>query len=541
MTQIQLYDTTLRDGMQGRSMVLSVEDQMRVVHHLDSLGIEVIEAGFPGSNPKERELFDRLATERLKHAQIAAFGMTRRRDVRAEEDPALVGLAECFAPICTIVGKTWMLHLEKVVRVDKASNLRMISESVAFLRERGKRVVYDAEHFFDGWRADREYALECLRAAADAGAEAVVPCDTNGASLPHEISEAIGEVTAAFAGMQVRVGVHCHNDAECGVANTLAGVMAGASQVQGTINGYGERCGNANLVSIVPNLQLKLGYKCVSKKQLGLLTETAHFVDELVNRTPNPDQPYVGKNAFAHKGGLHIAGVIEDPETFEHIAPALVGNKRELLVSELSGKGTVRAHADSAEIQLTEGQTRRVVERVKELEHAGYQFEAADGSFELLMRKEAGLHVRLFEFESWHVHVEKRGEEEAQTRATIKLWVPDKETGESYMGVAEGDGPVHALDQALRNAIRHIYRDIDKVKLVNYRVRILDERKGTAAAVCVLLDATDSRGEIHGSTGVSTNVVEASWQALIDSLEYGLRKNAPATPRDTSALKRRRA
>src|SRR5947209_2140227 len=376
--------------MQGEGMSLSAAEKLRVAHRLDELGIDLIEAGFPSSNPKELELFGLLSREPFAHAQVAAFGMTRRREVSADQDPALRTLAECFAPVCTLVGKTWALHLEKVVKVDRDENLRMIEESVAFLVGEGKRVVYDAEHFFDGFADDPAYALRCLVAAAEAGAETVVCCDTNGGSLPDRISAAMTAAVSELAPSGVQVGIHCHDDGGCGVANSLAGVGQGANHVQGTINGYGERCGNANLVTIIPNLQLKLGYECVSDEQLTMLTPTAHFIDELLNFTPDPDQPYVGRNAFAHKGGMHVAGVAADPATFEHVDPAVVGNDRELLISELSGKGTVLERARDAGIALDDATASRVVERVKDLEHRGYHYEAAGGSYELLLRKETG-------------------------------------------------------------------------------------------------------------------------------------------------------
>src|SRR2546421_2183597 len=363
MTQIELYDTTLRDGMQGEGMSLSAPEKLRVAHRLDHLGIDVIEAGFPSSNPKELELFDLLAEETFEHASIAAFGMTRRRDSAAPDDPGLRVLAGCFAPVCTVVGKTWGLHLEKVVKVSREENLRMIADSVAFLSSEGKRVVYDAEHFFDGFHDDRDYALRCLRAAAEAGAETVVCCDTNGGTLPDRVALAMSDVVAAFASSPVRVGIHCHDDAGCGVANSLAAVSQGATHVQGTMNGYGERCGNANLVSIIPNLQLKLGYECLTDSQLAGLTPAAHFIDELLNFTPDPDQPYVGRNAFAHKGGMHVAGVNADPATFEHVDPEVVGNERQALISELSGKGTVHARARDAGLELDDDQASRVTER----------------------------------------------------------------------------------------------------------------------------------------------------------------------------------
>src|SRR5437763_8300271 len=363
MTRVELYDTTLRDGMQGEGMSLSAQEKLRVAHRLDELGIHLIEAGFPSSNPKELELFELLAGERFKGAAIAAFGMTRRRRVSADEDPGLRVLADCFAPVCTLVGKTWALHLEKVVKVDRAENLRMISDSIAFLVGQGKRVIYDAEHFFDGFADDPAYAVDCLRAAAGAGAKTVTCCDTNGGTLPDRVSAAMAHVVAELAPTGVRIGIHTHDDAGCGVANALVAVRAGATHVQGTMNGYGERCGNANLVTIIPNLQLKLGYGCMTERQLPSLTPTAHFLDELLNFTPDPDQPYVGRNAFAHKGGMHVAGVNADPTTFEHVDPKIVGNRREVLISELSGKGTVHARAREAGIELDAEVDSRVVER----------------------------------------------------------------------------------------------------------------------------------------------------------------------------------
>jgi 2-isopropylmalate synthase len=511
---IQLYDATLRDGMQGADMTLSAAEKLRVAHKLDELGVHFIEAGFPASNPKELELFELLAGETFTNAQIAAFGMTRRRDVAAADDPALRVLADCFAQVCTLVGKTWSLHLEKVVKVSREENLDMIGSSIAFLVGEGKRVIYDAEHFFDAWRAEPDYALACLGAAADAGAETIVLCDTNGSSLPPQIAEATLGVVGEFAD-RCRVGIHPHNDAGCGVANALVAVEAGALQVQGTTNGVGERTGNANLTTIIANLALKMGHELLSYDQLAKLTETAHFVDELLNRAPDPRQPYVGKFAFAHKGGLHVAGVREDASTFEHVDPAMVGNQRDLLISELSGRGTVAEKASAAGISLHDAGAARLTERVKELEHAGYHYEAADGSFELLMRKEAGEYEPLFRLESWRCIVEKRADGKVETEATIKIWV----NGERYVRTAEGNGPVHALDRALRDAIGEIHPHLKDIELVNFKVRILDETKGTDAVTRVLLDASDGH-DSWGSIGVSENIIAASWEALVDSLEY---------------------
>jgi 2-isopropylmalate synthase len=518
MTHIELYDTTLRDGMQGEGMSLSAQEKLRVAHRLDELGIDLIEAGFPSSNPKELELFDLLSRESFGHAQIAAFGMTRRRATKAEQDPGLKVLAESGAPVCTIVGKTWGLHLEKVVKVDRDENLRMIAESVAFLVGQGKRVIYDAEHFFDGFADDPGYAVLCIKAAAEAGADTITLCDTNGGTLPQDIADTVGTIVAGLESSGVRIGIHCHDDAGCGVACSLAAVEQGATHVQGTINGYGERCGNANLVTIIPNLQLKLGYECVTDEQLASLTQAAHFLDELLNFTPDPDQPYVGRNAFAHKGGMHVAGVNVDPATFEHVDPDTIGNRRELLISELSGKGTVHARARDAGIALGDEQAANLVEQVKELEHRGYHFEAADGSFELLIRKETGEYEPLFRLESWRAIVEKRADGRVETEATIKIWID----GERYVRTAEGNGPVNALDRALRDALVEIYPHLRDIDLVNFKVRILDETKGTGAVTRVLLDASDGE-QVWGSIGVSENVIEASWEALVDSLEYGMR------------------
>jgi 2-isopropylmalate synthase len=526
VTSVELYDATLRDGMQGQGMTLSAHEKVRVAQKLDELGVHLIEAGFPSSNPKELELFELLASEQFEHAQVAAFGMTRRRDAGAADDPALQILAGCFAPVCTIVGKTWGLHLDKVVRVGRDENLAMIAESVEFLAAAGKRVIYDAEHFFDAFRDDAGYALACLQAAAGAGAGTLCLCDTNGSSLPHQVTEAVSAVVADL-GDRVRVGFHGHNDAECGVANSLVAVQAGARQVQATMNGVGERTGNANLVSIIANLQLKMGHEVVAPERLAKLTEVAHFVDELLNITPDPNQPYVGKNAFAHKGGLHVAGVRADASTFEHVEPERVGNARELLISELSGRGTAAEKAAAAGLNVDDATAARIVERVKDLEHTGYHFEAADGSFELLMRRESGDYEPLFTLESWRVIVEKRADGKVETEATIKIWVD----GERYVRTAEGNGPVNALDAALRDAIGEIHPHLRDIELVNYKVRILDESHGTGAITRVLIDASDGQ-DVWGAIGVDENVIAASWQALVDSLEYpeqpGRRTRRPA-------------
>jgi 2-isopropylmalate synthase len=521
MRQVLLYDTTLRDGMQGQGMTLSAQEKVRVVRKLDELGIHFIEAGFPGSNPKELELFEMLADTELRQAAVCAFGMTRRRDTEAAEDEALRLLATGFAPVVTLVGKTWGLHLEKVTKVSREENLAMIRDSVAYLVNAGKRVIYDAEHFFDGYRDDSGYALECVRAAAEAGAENVTLCDTNGSSLPGQVAEASRDVIDQ---VEVPIGIHTHNDLECAVANSLAAIEQGANLVQGTINGIGERTGNANLTSILPALQLKLGYECVSPEQLARLTGIAHFIDELLNITPDPDQPFVGRNAFAHKGGMHVAGVNTDARTFEHMDPDLVGNERDLVVSELSGKGTVLGRAERSGIPLDDEQAARAVRTLKEREHRGYHYEAADASFELLLRKESGRYDPLFRLEGFRVMVEKREDGKVVTEATIKVWVD----GERYLRTAEGNGPVNALDQALRGAIIDRHPHLAEIELTNYKVRILDEHHGTGAVTRVLLDSSDGERE-WGSIGVSENIIEASWEALVDSLEYAFQPREEST------------
>src|SRR5664279_145787 len=520
MADIQLYDATLRDGMGGGGLTLTAEEKLRVVHALDALGVDMIEAGFPASNPKEQQLFELLALQKLQSAEIVAFGMTRRRDIAAEDDEGLRVLAESFAAVCTLVGKSSLLHVEKVVRVSREENLAMIGDSIAWLVRAGKRVLFDAEHFFDGFTLDPGYALDCLRAAADAGAERLVLCDTNGGSLPPQVRTALAVVHEALPGFAL--GIHCHDDSGCAVANTLTAVEAGVTQVQGTVNGIGERTGNANLITIIADLQLKMGANLLAPERLARLTETAHFIDELLNRSPDPAQPYVGKHAFAHKAGMHAAGVRADAQTFKHIDPKVVGNSRDVLISELSGKGTVVEKAAEAGLAAPEGEAgdafaQRVVERVKELEHEGFQFEAADGSFELLRRKEAGAYEPLFRLESWRVLVEKRADGKVATEATIKIWLG----GERYVRTAEGNGPVHALDAALRDAIGELHPHLRDIELVNFKVRILDETKGTGAITRVLIDASDGH-DVWGTIGVSENVIAASWDALVDSLEYGM-------------------
>jgi 2-isopropylmalate synthase len=485
---------------------------------LDELGVRFIEAGFPTSNPKEAEFFEQLAELELSQATVAAFGMTRRPGVAAGDDEALAVLTATFAPVVCLVGKSWGLHVEKVIRASREENLAMIADSVAFCRERGKRVVYDAEHFFDGYRDDAAYALECVHAATAAGAENVTLCDTNGGSLPGFVAEATGAVVAALDGA-AEVGIHTHDDAGCGVANSLAAVEAGARLVQGTLNGYGERCGNANLASILPSLQLKMGFEVVGEEQLASLSRTSHYLDELCNMTPDPSRPYVGWHAFTHKAGMHGAAVEIDPSTFEHVEPELVGNQGQSSPSELSGKGTIRAQAKRLGLELDEEATAQAVELLKAREHRGYHYEAAPASFELLLRRAAGSHEKLFELESYRVITSRKEDGAAETEATIRVHVD----GERHVCWAVGNGPVNALDKALRKAIGEHHPKLAKIELTNYKVRILDESHGTGAVTRVLLESADGERE-WGTIGVSENIIEASWEALVDSLEYAFQR-----------------
>jgi 2-isopropylmalate synthase len=514
MEQVKLYDTTLRDGMGTPGLSLSVDEKLKVAAALDRLGVAVIEAGFPTSNPKEAELFDRLAELELDRAAVAAFGMTRRPGATAEDDEALAVLAATFAPLVCLVGKSWGLHVEKVIRTTAEENLAMIADSVALCRSRGKRVVYDAEHFFDGYRDDAGYALECARAAAEAGAENVTLCDTNGGSLPGFVAAAT-EAAVEAVGDSVEIGIHTHDDAGCAVANSLAAVEAGARLVQGTVNGYGERCGNANLASILPSLQLKMGFDVVAGEQLASLSHTAHYLDELCNMTPDPSRPYVGWHAFTHKAGMHGAAVEIDPSTFEHVEPELVGNHGESSPSELSGKGTIRAQAKRLGLSLDGGATAEAVALLKQREHRGYHYEAAPASFELLLRRAAGSYTPLFELESYRVITSKKEDGEAETEATIRVHAG----GERHVCWAVGNGPVNALDKALRKALARQHPQLAEVELTNYKVRILDESHGTGAITRVLLESKDGERE-WGTIGVSENIIEASWEALVDSLEY---------------------
>jgi len=517
---VKIYDTTLRDGTQGEGVSFSMEDKVRLAMRLDAFGIHYIEGGWPGSNPKDLRFFRRMQDVPLKHARLAAFSMTRRAGVAPEHDANLQALVEAGAPVATIVGKAWDFHVTHALETTLEENLAMIADTIGYLRPRVEEVIFDAEHFFDGFRANREYALRTLAAAEAAGARWLVLCDTNGGTLPHEVAEI---VRAVRGHVRTPLGIHVHNDAECAVANSLAAVREGVEQVQGTINGYGERCGNANLVSIIPNLVLKMGYECVPRAHLRELRNLARFVSELANRTPWAAQPYVGDSAFAHKGGMHVSAVLKHPETYEHVDPAAVGNHRRVLVSELAGQSNILWKAREYGIELDRGtpEARRILEQLKALEDQGFQFEGAEASFELLIERALGRHRPYFELEAYRVIVEEqRGGGEPVAEATVRVRVK----GILEHTAATGNGPVNALDHALRKALEEFYPSLRALRLLDYKVRILDESKGTAAKTRVLITSGDGE-ETWGTVGVADNIIEASWQALVDSIEYKLRRD----------------
>lgn len=512
---VKLYDTTLRDGAQREGMSLTLEDKLKIAQKLDELGIHYIEGGFPGSNPKDKAFFEEAKKLKLK-ATLVAFGSTRRRDVKADADAGLKAVLSVPTAAVCLVGKCWDLHVTETLRTTLDENLRMIADSISLLKKEGREAIFDAEHFFDAYKANPEYALKTLKAAADAGADWIVLCDTNGGSLPYEVGHIVVKVKKEI---EVPLGIHAHNDTECAVANSLMAIKAGATQVQGTINGYGERCGNANLTTIIADLELKMGVSCLKPGQLKLLTEVSHYVAEIANINLDNHQPYVGQSAFAHKGGLHADAVSKMAATYEHVDPGLVGNIQRVLVSELAGKSTVMMKAKELGIDLSENPetVRDILAKVKELEHVGYHFEAADGSFELLLRKTTGVYRDFFKLESFRVIMEKREDGKVVTEATIKLHA----RGERIIETAEGNGPVNALDRALRQAIGKMYPALSEIELTDYKVRVLNEKKGTGAVVRVLIESSDG-AKSWGTIGVSENIIEASWQALVDSIDFGL-------------------
>ena len=520
MNQVVAYDSTLRDGAQAQGVSFTVEDKLKIVQRLDELGIGYIEAGNPGSNPKDLEFFEQVAALKLKNAKIIAFGSTRKVGTNAAEDRNLQSLLSANTAAVAIFGKSWDYQVTDILRTTLDENLRMIGDTIAFLVSQGKEVVFDAEHFFDGYKANADYAMQTLQAAADAGAGVLCLCDTNGGTFPKEVSEITKKVVSRF---NVQVGIHCHNDCEMAVANSIAAVQAGAVQVQGTMNGIGERCGNANLCAIIPNLQLKLGLSCIPPENMTELTSAARFVSEVANMTFNDKAPYVGNDAFSHKGGMHIDAVSKNPISYEHINPEQIGNVRHILVSEVAGRSALLAKINAVDPALNKdsSETKRILEHLKSLEHEGYQFESAESSFELLVMRLLGKHKPLFTLKEYKVSTHAPSADGVNSSATVRITVGNEE--ESTTGV--GDGPVNALDKAVRMALERFYPAIKDVKLIDYKVRVLDSDKATAAKVRVLIESADQHAS-WTTVGVSTDIIDASWRAMLDAIEYKLMRDA---------------
>jgi len=516
--QVKLFDTTLRDGTQGEGISITVDDKLKIAGVLDQLGVHYIEGGWPGSNPKDELFFARARKGlRLKNAKLVAFSSTRRKGMRASQDPNMKGLLAAGTPVVCVFGKSWDSHVIHALRASLPENLEIISDTVSFLKSKRREVIYDAEHFFDGFRANKEYAMSTIEAAAKAGADNVTLCDTNGGSLPKDIADIVREVRLRLPG--VSLGIHVHNDSHCAVANSLAAVEEGVSLVQGTLNGYGERCGNANLAAIIANLRLKMNIPCVTDHQLQTLTEVSRTIDELANVVPHDNMPYVGHSAFAHKGGVHVSAVARSA-SYEHIDPVLVGNKRRILISELSGKASVTSKAAELNLDFEKDSdaVMKVLTLVKQKEQKGYQYEAAEGSFVLLVEEALGKRRRFFELLGFRVSVEKTGSnKDMVSEATLKIRVGDK----VKHTVGEGPGPVDALDKALRRALEEFYPSVRKMTLMDFKVRVINAQAGTSAKVRVLVNSKDAKSE-WGTVGVSENIIEASWQALVDAVEYKL-------------------
>ena len=517
--RIDILDSTLRDGAQAEGISFSVEDKLKIVKALDELGIPYIEAGNPGSNPKDIEFFERIKTIPLRHARLTAFGSTRRRDTRVEEDKNIQSLVSAGTTVVTIFGKAWDFHVTEIIKTTLEENLKMVSETVAYLKNLGREVIFDAEHFFDGYKSNPGYAFKVLEAAAEGGADCLVLCDTNGGYFPSEVYEIVKKVRETF---DIKIGIHTHNDGGMAVANSIMAVEAGAEHVQGTYTGFGERCGNANLSTIIPNLQIKKGLYCIPGENMKNLTFTARKISEIANISLNRREPYVGSSAFAHKGGMHIDGVCKATSSFEHIDPELVGNKRRFLMSEVSGRNTIleKIREINPSIGKDSEETHAIIQKLKELEHQGYQFEGAESSFELIIRKELGKYKPFFELEKFKLMTEKPDRGTNSASALIKV----KVDGVSEITAAEGNGPVNALDRALRKALEVFYPELSNVHLTDFKVRVIDSKSATAAKVRVLIESTD--GETSWSTvGVSTDIIEASWIALVDSIEFKLLKD----------------
>jgi 2-isopropylmalate synthase len=515
--RIAIYDTTLRDGSQGEGVNFSLQDKLLLTAKLDDLGVDYVEGGYPLSNPKDFEYFQAVRSVPLKHAKVVAFGMTRRKNAKPADDTCLKALLDSQAPVVTIVGKTWDLHVRDILGTSLDENLRMIADSVAHCRAAGREVFYDAEHFFDGYKANPQYAVQTLKAAEEAGASVVILCDTNGGTMPEQLAERVEVMRKA---LHCAIGIHCHNDCDLAVANTLAAVQKGATQVQGTMNGIGERCGNVDLVSVIANLALKYGHEVLRSGSLKRLTEASRYVYEIANMNFRPGQPFVGTSAFAHKGGMHTHAVARNPLSYEHIDPTLVGNERRILVSELSGQSTILTKTAKYAINHDRALMHELLMQVQNLENAGYEFEAAEASFDILVKKAMGQYQPWFERIAYRVNIEHDHGPQTLTEATVKLRV-----GEHVQHtVSEGDGPVNALDGALRKALLPHYSRLAEMQLVDYKVRVVNAREGTAARVRVVIESRDG-SDVWGTVGVSENIIEASWLALVDSIEYKLFKD----------------
>ena len=524
MTRIAVLDTTLRDGTQGEGISLSVDDKLKITAKLDSLGVSYIEGGWPGSNPKDMEYFLRVQKLSLKHAKVTAFSSTRRPGLKVEEDGNIKNLVDSGTSVVTIFGKTWDMHVTEALGTTYEENISMILDTVGYLKSLGREVIYDAEHFFDGYKNNPEYALRTLQAAEEGGADWIALCDTNGGMMPHEITQAVNEVKEKI---KVPLGIHTHNDGELAVANTIAAVAAGAKMVQGTMNGFGERCGNANLCSVIPNLELKMDCPCLPQDHLNLITEVSRYVSELANVAHGSHLPFVGQSAFAHKGGVHASAVLKNPATYEHIEPEMVGNKRRVLVSELAGLSNLKYKAKelNIDVEFETPESKAIIKQIKELEHMGFQYEGAEASLELLLRKAFGQYQDYFKLESFKILMEKREDNGILSEAMIKL----KVGSETVHTAAEGNGPVNALDNALRKALEQFYPLIKEMHLSDYKVRVINEKDATAAKVRGLIESMDHEGT-WSTVGVSENIIEASWQALIDSMNYSLyKKHIPVT------------
>lgn len=520
MKEVLLYDTTLRDGMQGENIFFSPEDKVKIAKRLDESGIHYIEGGWPGSNPGARHFFKMAKDIEFKQAKLTAFGSTRRPQKTCEKDANLNALIDSQAPVITIFGKSWGLHVESIMQNTLDENLAMIKESVAYLLSHGREVLYDAEHFFDGYKANPDYAVKTLKAAVEGGTKCLTLCDTNGGSMPFEIADITKEIIEIFKNQpDIIFGIHTHNDCAMAVANSVTAVQAGAALVQGTINGYGERCGNADLTAIIPILSLKINRDCISRENLSKLLNLSRFVSETANMPPVNSRPFVGKSAFAHKGGVHVSAIMKNPKTYEHISPELVGNERRVLVSEQSGKSNIEYKAKELGVDLGSSDVNghQIVSSIKELEDDGFEFDAAEGSLKLIMEKLTDQFVSHFELESFRVVVEKDKERPCYSHAMIKISVGNK----TEITSAEGDGPVSALDNALRKALTSIYPHIDDMHLVDFKVRVIDGIDGTGAKVRVLIESRDENN-IFSTIGVSEDIIEASWQALADSFQYKL-------------------